>query len=112
MHPSEVTSSVVGPCVSSYMDNPGVGLRPQFPVERKWALGLQVQCLHVNCFRTGTRFNLAYLMLTKKQKKNLAYLIDATITSDDLAIAIREQIIAGCFYFSKSVLLSYGSFDC
>ncbi|XLS91732.1 hypothetical protein HN51_067740 [Arachis hypogaea] len=23
------------------MDNPGVGLRPQLPVERKWALGLQ-----------------------------------------------------------------------
>ncbi|XP_016194304.1 SNF1-related protein kinase catalytic subunit alpha KIN10 [Arachis ipaensis] len=41
MHPSEVVSPVLGHRISSYMDNPGVGLRPQLPVERKWALGLQ-----------------------------------------------------------------------
>ncbi|MED6131571.1 SNF1- protein kinase catalytic subunit alpha kin10 [Stylosanthes scabra] len=41
MHPSEVASPVLGHHIPSYMDNPGVGLRPQLPVERKWALGLQ-----------------------------------------------------------------------
>ncbi|XP_027352971.1 SNF1-related protein kinase catalytic subunit alpha KIN10 isoform X5 [Abrus precatorius] len=41
MHPSEVASSVVGHRVQGYMDYPGAGLRQQFPVERKWALGLQ-----------------------------------------------------------------------
>lgn len=25
-----------------YMDPPGIGLRPSVPVEKKWALGLQV----------------------------------------------------------------------
>ncbi|XP_057757265.1 SNF1-related protein kinase catalytic subunit alpha KIN10-like [Arachis stenosperma] len=37
----EVVSSVVGPCFSRSMNNPRVSLRPQFSVERKWALGLQ-----------------------------------------------------------------------
>lgn len=41
MHPSEVASSVVGHRFPGYMDYPGAGLRP-LPVERKWALGLQV----------------------------------------------------------------------
>ncbi|MED6171211.1 SNF1- protein kinase catalytic subunit alpha kin10 [Stylosanthes scabra] len=41
MHPSEVASPVLGHRIPSYIDNPGVGLRPQLPVERKWALGLQ-----------------------------------------------------------------------
>ncbi|WVZ06019.1 hypothetical protein V8G54_019365 [Vigna mungo] len=41
MHSSEVASSVVGQRFPGYMDYPGVGSRPQFPVERKWALGLQ-----------------------------------------------------------------------
>ncbi|QCE12612.1 SNF1-related protein kinase catalytic subunit alpha KIN10-like [Vigna unguiculata] len=41
MHSNEVASSVVGQRFPGYMDYPGVGSRPQFPVERKWALGLQ-----------------------------------------------------------------------
>ncbi|XP_020218617.1 SNF1-related protein kinase catalytic subunit alpha KIN10 [Cajanus cajan] len=41
MLPSEVASSVVGHRFPGYMDYPGVGSRRQFPVERKWALGLQ-----------------------------------------------------------------------
>ncbi|KAK7394459.1 hypothetical protein VNO78_14987 [Psophocarpus tetragonolobus] len=41
MHHSEVASSVVGHRFPGYMEYPGVGSRPQFPVERKWALGLQ-----------------------------------------------------------------------
>ncbi|KAG0484984.1 hypothetical protein HPP92_009063 [Vanilla planifolia] len=33
--------SVVNSRMSGYMDSQGVGLRPHFPTERKWALGLQ-----------------------------------------------------------------------
>jgi len=46
MHSNEVASSVVGQRFPGYMDYPGVGSRPQFPVERKWALGLQVRQCH------------------------------------------------------------------
>ncbi|XP_024016886.1 SNF1-related protein kinase catalytic subunit alpha KIN10 [Morus notabilis] len=41
MHPSEPASSPVGHRLQGYMDYQGTALRPQFPVERKWALGLQ-----------------------------------------------------------------------
>ncbi|KAK7295412.1 hypothetical protein RJT34_18319 [Clitoria ternatea] len=40
MHASDV-ASVVGHRFPGYMDYPGGALRQQFPVERKWALGLQ-----------------------------------------------------------------------
>jgi hypothetical protein len=38
MHPNEVA----GHRIPGYMDYARAGLRPQLPVERKWALGLQV----------------------------------------------------------------------
>ncbi|PNY11881.1 SNF1-related protein kinase catalytic subunit alpha KIN10 [Trifolium pratense] len=41
IHSSEVASPVGGHRFSGYMDYQGVGMRQQFPVERKWALGLQ-----------------------------------------------------------------------
>ncbi|KAK7266463.1 hypothetical protein RIF29_19107 [Crotalaria pallida] len=41
IHSSEVASPVVGNRFPGYIDYQGVGMRPQFPVERKWALGLQ-----------------------------------------------------------------------
>ncbi|KAM6550057.1 hypothetical protein CsatB_021733 [Cannabis sativa] len=41
MHQGEPASSPVGHRLTGYMDYQGAGLRPQFPVERKWALGLQ-----------------------------------------------------------------------
>lgn len=43
MHPSEPASSPVGHRLQGYMDYQGTALRPQFPIERKWALGLQVK---------------------------------------------------------------------
>ncbi|KAF6171765.1 hypothetical protein GIB67_007286 [Kingdonia uniflora] len=40
MHPGEVVSPIAHrPPV--YMDHQGIGLRPQFPADKKWALGLQ-----------------------------------------------------------------------
>ncbi|XP_020970045.1 SNF1-related protein kinase catalytic subunit alpha KIN10 [Arachis ipaensis] len=42
-HSTEVSSPVAGHRFPGYMDYQ-VGMRPQIPVERKWALGLQVQC--------------------------------------------------------------------
>ncbi|KAF7842785.1 SNF1-related protein kinase catalytic subunit alpha KIN10 isoform X2 [Senna tora] len=41
IHPSEVAAPAVGHRFPGYMDYQGVGLRQHFPVERKWALGLQ-----------------------------------------------------------------------
>ncbi|KAF8390175.1 hypothetical protein HHK36_024697 [Tetracentron sinense] len=41
MHPGEAAALAVGLRLPGYMDQQGIGLRPQFPVERKWALGLQ-----------------------------------------------------------------------
>ncbi|KAF9623491.1 hypothetical protein IFM89_003107 [Coptis chinensis] len=41
MHPSEPAASAMGHRFVGYMDYQGIGLRPHFPVERKWALGLQ-----------------------------------------------------------------------
>ncbi|KAL9323480.1 hypothetical protein ACSQ67_008337 [Phaseolus vulgaris] len=41
VHSSEVAPPVVGHHSTGYMDYQGVGLRQQFPAERKWALGLQ-----------------------------------------------------------------------
>lgn len=43
MQQSEPASSPVGHRLMGYMDYQGVGSRPQFPAERKWALGLQVR---------------------------------------------------------------------
>ena len=42
MHPDEVTSPASGHCYHGYVECQGIGLRQQFPVEKKWALGLQV----------------------------------------------------------------------
>ncbi|XP_057979270.1 SNF1-related protein kinase catalytic subunit alpha KIN10 [Malania oleifera] len=39
MHQSE--ASAVGHRLPGYMEYQGIGFRPQFPIERKWALGLQ-----------------------------------------------------------------------
>ncbi|KAK9107451.1 hypothetical protein Syun_023462 [Stephania yunnanensis] len=41
MHPGEPSSPVVGHRLPGYMDSQGIGLRPQFSADRKWALGLQ-----------------------------------------------------------------------
>ncbi|KAJ8438928.1 hypothetical protein Cgig2_033815 [Carnegiea gigantea] len=41
MHPDEVTSPASGHCYHGYVEYQGIGLRQQFPVEKKWALGLQ-----------------------------------------------------------------------
>ncbi|KAL2941891.1 SNF1-related protein kinase catalytic subunit alpha KIN10 [Bienertia sinuspersici] len=41
MNPNEVASPAAAHQYHGYGDYQGVGLRPQFPVERKWALGLQ-----------------------------------------------------------------------
>ncbi|OVA06747.1 Ubiquitin-associated domain/translation elongation factor EF-Ts [Macleaya cordata] len=42
MHPVEAVSPIIGHHIpTGYMDDQGIGLRPTFPVERKWALGLQ-----------------------------------------------------------------------
>uniref|UniRef100_A0A9I9DQS5 transketolase n=1 Tax=Cucumis melo TaxID=3656 RepID=A0A9I9DQS5_CUCME len=41
MHPGDPTNPAVGHRLPGYMDYQGMGLRSQFPVERKWALGLQ-----------------------------------------------------------------------
>ncbi|KAG9444974.1 hypothetical protein H6P81_016314 [Aristolochia fimbriata] len=40
-HPGDAAAPAIGHRVSPYMDHPSMGIRPQFPVERKWALGLQ-----------------------------------------------------------------------
>lgn len=45
MHQSEAAASPVGHRLPGYMEYQGMGFRPQFPVERKWALGLQVKFL-------------------------------------------------------------------
>ncbi|KAG6656320.1 hypothetical protein CIPAW_04G014400 [Carya illinoinensis] len=41
MHQNEVSASAVGHRLPGYMEYQGMGVRPQYPVERKWALGLQ-----------------------------------------------------------------------
>ncbi|TKY50224.1 SNF1-related protein kinase catalytic subunit alpha KIN10 [Spatholobus suberectus] len=41
IHSSEVAPPIVGYHNTGYMDYQGVGMRQQFPVERRWALGLQ-----------------------------------------------------------------------
>ncbi|KAF8408145.1 hypothetical protein HHK36_007287 [Tetracentron sinense] len=41
MRSGEAAVLADGHCLSGYIDHQGIGLRPQFPVERKWALGLQ-----------------------------------------------------------------------
>ncbi|XP_061358095.1 SNF1-related protein kinase catalytic subunit alpha KIN10-like [Gastrolobium bilobum] len=41
IHSSKVASPVVGHRIPGYIDYQGGGMRQQFPVERKWALGLQ-----------------------------------------------------------------------
>jgi len=42
MHPDEVTSAAAGHRYHGYVEYQGIGLRQQFPAEKKWALGLQV----------------------------------------------------------------------
>lgn len=42
MHPAESVASPVSHRLPGLMEYQGVGLRSQYPVERKWALGLQV----------------------------------------------------------------------
>ncbi|KAA8547955.1 hypothetical protein F0562_004384 [Nyssa sinensis] len=41
MNSIDVSASAVGQRLPGYMDHQGMGSRPQFPVERKWTLGLQ-----------------------------------------------------------------------
>lgn len=41
MNSNEAVPSIVGQRLPGFMDYQGMGARPQFPVERKWALGLQ-----------------------------------------------------------------------
>ncbi|KAJ4950883.1 hypothetical protein NE237_027715 [Protea cynaroides] len=41
MHSVEAATSAIGHRLPGYVDHQGIGLRTQFPVERKWALGLQ-----------------------------------------------------------------------
>ncbi|KAG2714203.1 hypothetical protein I3843_03G018300 [Carya illinoinensis] len=41
MHQNEVAASAVGHHLPGYMEYQGMGMSKQFPVERKWALGLQ-----------------------------------------------------------------------
>ncbi|KAM1187567.1 hypothetical protein ACFX2J_023476 [Malus domestica] len=41
MQQSETAASPVGHRLPGYMEYQGMGFKPQFPVERKWALGLQ-----------------------------------------------------------------------
>lgn len=45
MQQSEPAASPVGHRLSGYADYQGMGLRQQLPVEKKWALGLQVKFL-------------------------------------------------------------------
>lgn len=42
MHPAESVASPGSHRLPGLMEYQGVGLRSQYPVERKWALGLQV----------------------------------------------------------------------
>lgn len=42
MHQNEATPTALGHRLQGYMDYQGISVKPQFPVERKWALGLQV----------------------------------------------------------------------
>lgn len=42
MTSGETSPSVMAHHMSGYMEAQGISLRQQFPVERKWALGLQV----------------------------------------------------------------------
>ena len=51
MHQNEPINSPVGHRLPGYMDYQGIGARPQYPVERKWALGLQVKLSLVLAFR-------------------------------------------------------------
>jgi hypothetical protein len=81
IHSGEVASPVVGHRFPGYMDYQGVGMRQQFPAERKWALGLQVQ--HFTCLvfyvETGFCNHLFYL----------ASLIYSTITSNNLWLLMK-----------------------
>ncbi|KAE9466625.1 hypothetical protein C3L33_01493, partial [Rhododendron williamsianum] len=43
MSPNDSAASTVGPRSPGYMEYQGMGSRPQFPAEKKWALGLQVK---------------------------------------------------------------------
>jgi hypothetical protein len=47
MHPNEPLSPAGGHRLPGFMDYQGMGLKSQFPVERKWALGLQVKFLGI-----------------------------------------------------------------
>jgi len=47
IYSGEVASPFGGHCFSRNVDYQGVGMRHQFPVERKWTLGLKV--LYFTC---------------------------------------------------------------
>ncbi|KAM7516751.1 hypothetical protein LguiA_006334 [Lonicera macranthoides] len=51
---NDAADSIVGQRLPGYTDYQGMGARPQFPVERKWALGLQVKfpCLRLRLIAT------------------------------------------------------------
>jgi hypothetical protein len=70
MHPNEVA----GHRIPGYMDYPRAGLRPQLPVERKWALGLTVsdhviiwlfERIIVGCLYSSKLFLLFYESLSR-----------------------------------------------
>lgn len=47
IHGDASSFMAVGSHLPVYVDHHGVGLRPQLPSERKWALGLQVENLNI-----------------------------------------------------------------
>ncbi|XLR08578.1 hypothetical protein S83_036516, partial [Arachis hypogaea] len=69
-HSSEVSSPVVGH-LPGYMDY-RVGMRPQIPVERKWALGLQtidglsdMQPLNAHCLGFSMHIEFGFVKFRK-----------------------------------------------
>lgn len=66
MHQSEPASSPVGHRLPGYMEYQGVGSSPfrqQFPVERKWALGLQVEYIFGFIIMGSSPFLLWYNLI-------------------------------------------------
>jgi len=49
MSPGDASTSAIAHHLSGHMDHQGMGMRPNLPVERKWALGLQVIYFSLFC---------------------------------------------------------------
>lgn len=60
MQQSEPVASPVGHRLPGFADYQGIGLRQQLPVERKWALGLQVKFLQC-CYQLALGSHVAVL---------------------------------------------------